>query len=264
MSRRATTWLAYLVLALSVACYAFGLGIAAQTAVNASGMNVVDPIDLSLLTFAVAGAFIASQRPANAIGWIFAAMGLMWEVFAFAKGYAGYLALRAPGSLAALQWVLWLPLHLWIPWLGLLLYLILLFPNGRLLSTRWRPVIWFIGLFIPALLVTLGTSFQSGSTRQQFPSLLELVGSDHGGQVSAAFSDLLATFVFVPVLVVTGTALLLRAHRARADERARELTKTRAYMYALARLQLDPRLQGKIGISGAAQQTLMLAHQALA
>jgi uncharacterized membrane protein YhdT len=46
---------------------------------------------------------------------------------------------------------------LWVPTVGLLgIYLILLFPDGKLPSKRWRPLPWFSGVMIVVLSITEG------------------------------------------------------------------------------------------------------------
>src|SRR3712207_1954648 len=46
---------------------------------------------------------------------------------------------------------------IWVPPIGLLgIYLVLLFPDGRLPSRRWRPLAWFSGVVIVLVSVTQG------------------------------------------------------------------------------------------------------------
>ena len=104
---------------------------------------------VAFLAFPLVGALIASRRPDNPIGWICLADGLLWMVLAVTDQYSIY-GLASPGSVPfpvavgtiGNQW-------LWVSTVGLLgIYLLLLFPNGRLPSRRWRPLAWFAGVVI--------------------------------------------------------------------------------------------------------------------
>ncbi|NIK58260.1 sensor histidine kinase [Kribbella shirazensis] len=89
---------------------------------------------LMALTFSLCGAVIAWHRPANPIGWLFLADGIGHATTPFANVLA-----HATDSQLAQQVLVTVSLAAW-PWsIGLFLPLaLLLFPNGRLVSPRWR------------------------------------------------------------------------------------------------------------------------------
>jgi hypothetical protein len=94
---------------------------------------------------AAIGALVASNRPRNPIGWIFCASGLTLVLTSFGEEYATR-ALSDPGSLPAAEWLAWVEDWMWVPAVGaLLVFVFLLFPDGRLHSPRWRPVALFGG-----------------------------------------------------------------------------------------------------------------------
>jgi hypothetical protein len=101
---------------------------------------------LVALTFPAVGALITSRRPDNVIGWIFSATGLVVGAILFAGTYGIYGTETDPGSLPASDVALWFESCAWIPAFSVIAtFLLLLFPTGRLLSHRWRPLAWVTG-----------------------------------------------------------------------------------------------------------------------
>jgi hypothetical protein len=97
------------------------------------------------VTSATVGAVIASRRPHNPVGWLFLAAGLGYGVAAFMYEYAVYAVLTHPGSVLGRE-AAWVANWIWPPALGALACIDLVFPDGRLLSPRWRPMVWAAGL----------------------------------------------------------------------------------------------------------------------
>jgi hypothetical protein len=89
------------------------------------------------LAFTAAGALIVTRR-SNGLGWLALLMGLSGVAYA-ADSYAGWaMAHGAPGA----TWSAWLASWVWAPaWLSLATVLLLLIPDGRLPSARWRPLL---------------------------------------------------------------------------------------------------------------------------
>jgi hypothetical protein len=156
MSRRTSAWLAWSLAGLSFALFAATIALY----IPARSMQVPSPWGtggdsgqlislLPFLAFPVVGALVASRRPENPIGWICLAVGTFWMLYNVTTVYGVYGLLARPGSVPFPAEVGSLGESLWAPALGLLgTYLILLFPDGRLPSRRWRPVAWLSGAVI--------------------------------------------------------------------------------------------------------------------
>jgi hypothetical protein len=90
----------------------------------------------------IIGAILASRLPANPLGWLFCAVACLIAVAHFSGEYAIYALLARPDSLPAGEALAWLAFWAWIPSIGCIVLSLLLFPNGRLPSSRWRWLAW--------------------------------------------------------------------------------------------------------------------------
>jgi hypothetical protein len=109
--------------------------------------------------FVTVGAFVASRRPENPIGWIFCAEGLLLSIAISASAYATYALYSSPNPVPGVEYAAWVAG--WIPLPTLFLtatLLFLLFPDGRVLSPEWNFVagVAIIGCVMAALGEALG------------------------------------------------------------------------------------------------------------
>jgi len=153
MRRRWTTWLAWSLWAVWVVLFISFLLIG----VDPSRAPAALAATFAMVTV---GALVASRRPANPIGWIFCALGLGFFVGGWSSQYATRALVDAPGSLPAGLAIGWLSSWVQLPTTMLVLYLLLLFPNGHPPSPRWRGVVWLITVLIA--LVTLTAALRPG------------------------------------------------------------------------------------------------------
>src|SRR6266849_8674160 len=173
-------------------------------------------LPLSILAFAAAGAFIATRRPRNPIGWLFCAIGLTGEVQAAALSYVQYAIFTAPGSPPSVAPIAWL-VNTWVVMFGLLPLLFLLFPDGRLLSPRWRPMVWLTPANMVVGFFTVGLDL--GPVTTQVPLLEDLFGPETGGSLVQVGRDIHESAMLAAFLA-GAACLALRLRRARGDERA--------------------------------------------
>ena len=84
------------------------------------------------------GALLTRRRPGHPVGWIFAAAGLVAAVD-FATFEYALAAVVGHRGLPAGEYVGWVQLWIWVPFIALItVYLFLLFPDGRPSRPSWR------------------------------------------------------------------------------------------------------------------------------
>jgi hypothetical protein len=168
--------------------------------------------------FMIVGALIVTHRPGNAIGWIFSAIALLAFTGQLAGQYATYAYATRPRSLPGATLAAWYGYWPW--WLVLTLTLIftpLLFPTGRLLSPRWRPVAWLAG--VTTAVLTVGTSLRTelelapGQVIAN-PTGVAAVGNPEQSPVALVLIGLLTVLA-----AVAFGSLVLRFRRSRGEER---------------------------------------------
>ena len=132
--------------------------------VNGTGVGTLMFL-VNVLSCAVVGGIVASRLPTNPIGWFFLASALSFAATVLTNEYATYGLLTEPGSLPLAWAMVWPQSWLWVPGAGLLLAFVpLYFPDGRLVSGRWRPVVWFAIAFSVAGAVY--SAFQPGEIQE--------------------------------------------------------------------------------------------------
>ena len=173
---------------------------------------------LVVLGFAFVGALVASRHPANAVGWIFCAGAVAFSLSGLAESYAVYTLFADPGGLlGGGKTMAWLSVWVWVPGgVSLIALFPLLFPDGKLLTPRWRTV---VGLALAAMVtLSVGIALTPGGF-DDLPHVENPYGV--GGAAGDVFSAMqgLGWLLLILSLIASATSLVLRFRRSRGVER---------------------------------------------
>ena len=209
--------LPWVIFGVSALMSATGIGLVAQVP-----SEVLDSADNSLvlsalfaailLVFGLVGAVVASRLPANPIGWMFLALALLEGTFELAFGYAHYGLNADSGALPGVEWAAWV--SNWTSPLSppFLVAALLLFPDGRLPTPRWRWLLWLCAPL--AALVVMQYALAPGPI-DEFPSLRNPMGLDGASWLAEVRSEPL---IFALILAAAA-GLVVRFRRSHGVER---------------------------------------------
>jgi hypothetical protein len=209
-------WLAW----ASVVLYAALAGISIALEARFVGRVGLPDLWLALvvLGYAVIGALIVNTHRSHVIGWMFCGAALSFGFSSFAGQYAIQALVVAPGTLPFGEAMAWFGFWTNMPGIAVVaLFLPLLFPDGRLPSSRWRPVAYFAAAsVVVAVIVTMfapATYADAG-----YPSIRNPFGLDQYAGVFETLGLLLQPLLLL-LVVVSGVALFYRVRRGGAEER---------------------------------------------
>ena len=99
-----------------------------------------------MLTYPFVGTLLAVRRPRNPLGWLLLLLGIGFTLSFFTSEYVGRATISGwplPGAV----WVAWLSTWTFVLNVSIAFgWIPLLFPTGRVLSPRWLPVAWGVGI----------------------------------------------------------------------------------------------------------------------
>jgi hypothetical protein len=176
----------------------------------------------------VVGGLIASRRPANPYGWVWLGLGMTLALMQFGQVYATYALIVEPGSLPAARTVaVVLGQQGWVASITIFPFLLLLFPDGRLPSPRWKVVAWVVAL-VGAPLLILGAFMpgEGGMAPVENPIGIEAAMVE---TISAIIDP--GIIVIFAAIVLSALSLVFRYRRASGIQR--QQIKWFAYAAAL-------------------------------
>jgi hypothetical protein len=213
ISYRTAAWLAWSLATATLALVTAAIVLGVANRPEVALYRIWLTLTLISVIFAIFGALIVSSRPGNVIGWIFLTLGVGFGVQLFSGQYATVALLSEKLSLGAVA--AWLSSLVQISAVQSFLFLILLFPTGRLPSSRWRPVMWIAGTAIVASVISHALS---PGPIEGFAS----VKNPFGVEAAAVVLDILSRiggWTAIACFVAAILSLVLRFYRSRGDER---------------------------------------------
>ena len=145
------------------------------------------------LGYAWMGCVLLARCPGHPMGPLLCLIGLANAISGFVFAYARYTVVDSPGSLPFSTTALWANTWDYAPAASLTgLVLPLVFPEGKLLSRRWRPALWAALAFVPLSFAGMAFAPQDmGRPRRSGPSPMCAVSSTGCGRprsMSSAWS----------------------------------------------------------------------------
>ncbi len=165
---------------------------------------------LVLGVFGLVGLVVAHHQPQNPVGWLFLGLAMVNGAFEVTYGYAHYSLAVSP--LPGTSWAAWFS-----DWSSpvspaLIALAVLVFPDGRLVSSQWRPAVWFSVLGIVPVVASYALL---PGPLTEFPS----VENPAGVEALDFLRDTPVDLLIALILLLATVSIIVRLRRSRGVER---------------------------------------------
>jgi hypothetical protein len=165
-----------------------------------------------LIALAIIGGVLAARAPRNAIGWILSVIPFSLGVVILGSHAFWALALGESDTSGSAELIAWVASWIWVPALMPTVTIFpLLFPTGRPLTSRWRPMVWLSGVTIVVLIAS--EAFRPGRL-PEYP-----VDNPFPASGITTATSILGSVLMVVTTVVSVASLVVRFRRSVGEER---------------------------------------------
>ncbi len=215
MSRRSVAVLAWSIFGMFVALTAGSVALSAATAGEGDRPFDLVLVLLAFLGIGAVGVVIAVRMQRNAIGWLLLAIVGGTAVGNFGQAYGAYGVRTGPGTLPGAAYAAWLGSAAWPVAIGLILFVLQLFPDGKPQSRRWGALVWVTGcgLALGAMLFLFKPGELDAGRHIQNPFGLEWAKGAVGFLGGVGLVLLFVSFVLAVLSVI------VRFRRSRGEQR---------------------------------------------
>ena len=168
------------------------------------------------LAFGTVGALVSHRLPDNRVGWVFCAIGVAVAVGDLGYQYADQALFGAGIDLPAGELAAWFQNLTIPPCFGFIAVALMLFPDGRLPSPRWRPAAAVA--LTGSTFVIVGYALRPGQLDPPFDSVSNPIGIGGGFSLFETISALGWPLMGLG-LVLAAAAMRRRSKRASGLER---------------------------------------------
>ena len=221
---RRTTAIAVAMAGAALAGAAATIVLAVLNRAHLPNLDAADPSSVLVPLGAILGVLVATRRPHNPTGWLILFVALVSALQGVEDQYTRFALLTHPGAPGAV-WTEWLGSFSAIPIFpaGAVAWLLVVIPDGRLPSRRWKALL-IVGAVDTAVLVVTNAlapgPLNVSSNGANYPDLDNPLGLGAFQVVSSnGVASAVIWFLGLAVLLLASAAPLLRMRRASGDER---------------------------------------------